>query len=327
MILKIVLILLAIWVFSYSAYWFDWQQWFNNFKEKNNLITGSCEKQCFIFLDKLWNNDKLNINLNFTWNWKFGYWFLIWKQVIPWKIFGIKWKNILNYDFIFSENKYFSQIPQKSELILIFEWNIDINKLSYKLIENWFIDNILLWWWDFWNMETLTPYSINLRYWVKILGTSILKYWYIIFFLFFLFTLFFKKYRKIDVYILFWLGLYLFIGFRNLITYTNITKTWLETYVYSDYENKKFFDLWDYIVFTDKVIKAIDQKKCNVYMKSIRDWPFKSHMISFYLKPCDIVNNISEADYVIYYKKNYKKNIKWNILVDYNGSYLLKLNK
>jgi len=143
----------------------------------------------------------------------------------------------------------------------------------------------------------------------------------------FIVSLFFKKYRKIDTIIILWFSIYLFISFRNLVTYSYITKTWLSDYSYSDYENKTFFDLWDYLVFTDKVLNFIKKENCSVYVESFQDWPFKSHMSSVYLRACEIVDDISKADYAVYYKKEYSNELKWTVLVNFNSSYLIKINK
>jgi hypothetical protein len=152
--------------------------------------------------------------------------------------------------------------------------------------------------------------------------------WYFFVFIAFIIWLFFIKDKK---YFFLYLSLYLFlfIGFRNTFTYFSITKEWLQNHTFSVYENKTFFDLWDYIVFTDKVGKALnlDDKNidtCNIYAASIRDWPFKSHFESVYLKPCELVDDLSKADYLIYYKKIPENTQKFKEILNFNGSYLLK---
>jgi len=125
------------------------------------------------------------------------------------------------------------------------------------------------------------------------------------------------------------LGIFLFIGIRNLVTYTWIVDQWIKNYTNASLENKTFFDLWDYITFTDNIRKELllDNKniKCKIFVDSFQDWPFTPHRDKLYLKPCTLVLTWSEADYSIFYKKNIATgDFQKTLLLEYNWSYLFK---
>lgn len=70
-------------------------------------------------------------------------------------------------------------------------------------------------------------------------------------------------------------------------------------------DERKFGELGDYIVVTDKVRQALDLdnvdawrgKTCTIYAKSNMSWPFDAHWASVYLRPCTVVKTGSLADY------------------------------
>jgi hypothetical protein len=68
----------------------------------------------------------------------------------------------------------------------------------------------------------------------------------------------------------------------------------LQSYVYQNDSDKKFFDLGDYITFTEKIREKLNLDKdknqnCKIFIDSFQDWPFKAHWESVYLKPCKVV--------------------------------------
>ncbi len=226
--------------------------------------------------------------------------------------------------------QYFSTIPNDSNLILLFNWNVnwelDIDANAFSIFEKF-----SQWWKDFRDMETYTPYSINLRYWVKINWISIVKYEYIVFIITSIFILIFKKWKKekkIKTIFYLWLWLFLFTWVRNTITYTSILNQWLKWF----YTDKTYFDLWDYIAFTDKVRAELDldnysKDDCKIYIDSFQDRPFVWHRESFYLKPCERVLTWDLADYKIYYKTEIpQEDLNKKILINSNNNYLLENN-
>lgn len=228
--------------------------------------------------------------------------------------------------------QYFSQIPNNANLIFLVNWKINGNlNIDANIFSIW--EKISQWWKDFRKMETFTPYSINLRYWVKMNWTSIIKYWYIIFIITWLLILLFKKWKKeqkLKTIFYVWIWIFLFIWIRNTITYTSILHQWLNWFN----SNKSFYDLWDYIQFTNEIREKLnlDSKKftkddCKIYINSYQEWPFTSHRESFYLKPCERVLTWELADYLIYYKTALSTDdSNKKILINHNNNYLLKNN-
>lgn len=302
-------------------------QWFTSIAETGNWIKFSCENQCIALAgDFLWN-DNLNLKWNLSWEWVIWYSFAVWQKMYQWDFIKVSWAGLIEKKFEFSKSPLFSQLPQDTKVLLIVQWKIDWN-LSFGISKNSFSESISAKWSDFWKNETLTPYSINLRYWIKISSTSIIKIMYILFLFALIWVLFIDK-KKREKYILFlWLGFFLFLSFRNILTineiYSKGTSSPNERNI-----SKSFFDLWDYISFTDKVRTNLkldsNPKGCKIFVDSAQDWPFVPHWSSVYLKPCEKVDDISKADYILIYKK--PNSWSGSLLLESDNSFLLKTNK
>ncbi len=308
------------------------QQWFSTYQELDGNMNFSCTSQCFALIGSLSGSDYVTLKWIFQWNGVIGYGFLAGQQIIPWETLQLNGWATLDQKFSFTKLSYYTQVPASAQMLLIIQGVITWNNVWMHLGFMDFYQKIGQSWTDFWKMETLTPYSINLRYGVKLMGTSIIQYGYWIFFLGALGILFFvrwnkeKKYRKI---FFLWIGIFLFIGIRNAITYTWIVDQWLKSYTYQSPDNKTFFDLWDYLTFTDKIRTTLwlDQwkKECKISINSLQDWPFKPHRTTFYLKPCSVVSTWLQADYIIsYHMPLTGELVNKTILLQFNGSYLLK---
>jgi len=67
----------------------------------------------------------------------------------------------------------------------------------------------------------------------------------------------------------------------------------LQQYTFASPDTKSFFDLGDYIVFTEKIRETLEldttKESCKFFVDSFQDRPFKSHWGSVYLKPCELV--------------------------------------
>ncbi len=326
------IILILIWLFSF---WFTFayqQQWFDNYTESNWSIDLQCSNQCFLLIWPVYENDFIRIYWNLQWNGLLWYGFLLGDQIYPWETIQVAWWSNIDQKFVLSNSQIYSQIPKDAQLLIAFQWNIIWNQIQIDAGIMWVFDQIWKAWSDFWEMETLTPYSINLRYWIKIFGESIVWYGYIIFLLAIVYVYFSPKYKRNRNQILFyvWLSIFLFIGIRNLVTYVNITYNWLKDFTFQQYDNKAFFDLWDYITLTDKIRKELNldiekNKDCSIFIDSFQDRPFKAHRENLYIKPCIWVMTWSEADYILYYKKPIlQQDQQKQILVEFNWSYLLK---
>ena len=152
-------------------------------------------------------------------------------------------------------------------------WNLELEAGKFS-----FGQKVSQWRKDFWQMETFTPYSINLRYWVKLMWTSIVKYGYILFIIAAILILIFKKWKKEKKFRMIfyvWLWLFLFIWIRNVITYTSILNQWLSWFK----EDKTYFDLWDYIAFTDKIRTELNldsnnlsKDDCKIYIEKQKNY-------------------------------------------------------
>lgn len=308
------------------------QQGFAQFQELDGNMDFACTGQCFALIGSPAGADYISLNGTMQGNGSVWYGFVAWQQIVPGETFPIDWSTAIDKQFSFSALPFYSQIPKTAQVVFIVQWMIAWNQVYAGLGFMNSYQKIWQWWKDFWKMETLTPYSINLRYGVKILWVSLLKYGYWLFFFAALYILLFVKwdskikFRKICFR---GLGIFLFIGIRNLITYTWIVDQWIQTYVTPSMDKKTFFDLWDYIPFTDKIRKALyldsEKKSCKIYVDSFQDRPFRAHRQNLYLKPCSLVLTWSEADYAIFYKKPLSSgDLQKTVLVEYNWSYLLK---
>ncbi|MFZ2150418.1 MAG: hypothetical protein WAZ12_04570 [Candidatus Absconditicoccaceae bacterium] len=329
---KIIFILIGL--VSFIGFSFAYQQQgFDNYNELNGSLNFQCSTQCFILIGPVVQNDFININGNLQGNGILGYGFLVGEQIYPGETIQINGGGNIDQKFVLSNAKVYGQMNGDAQLVLLLQGNI----IGDQVIINGGImdifDNIGLLWNHFRKIEPLTPYSINLRYGIQLFGTSIVKLGYIMFIVFSLWLFLFSGYKKEKKHaklLYLGLGLFLFIGARNLITYTNITYEGLKNYTFQSIDNKSFFDLGDYIVFTDKIRKNLNldtniNKQCKIYVDSYQDRPFKSHRDSLYLKPCKVILTGNESDYIIYYKKPIiSGDLQKSILVNFNGSYLLQ---
>lgn len=319
---------MLIWVsFAYQ------QQWFSQYQEWADWISFDCQNQCVI---ALWQKDKIDyLDLDWTvkWNWVIGYWFFIWDQISLLNQYDVVVSSNINDSMNFVEYKqYFSSIPWNTDLILLvngnLNWNIKLDSGKFS-----FGEKLSQWWNDFRKMETYTPYSINLRYWVTLIWTSIIKYGYILFIIVSIRALIFKKWKKekkFKTIFYVWLWMFLFIWIRNVITFTSILNQWLSWFK----EDKTYFDLWDYIAFTDEIREELKldsnnftKDDCKIYINSFQEWPFVTHRENFYLKPCEHVMTWDMADYMVYYKTEIpSEDLDKKILINFNNNYLLENN-
>ena len=172
--------LLFFFLFSWFSYWYQ-QQWFSQYQEWSDWISFFCKNQCVIMLWQKDEIDYLDLNWNVKWNGIVSYWFLFWDQISLLNQYEVVVSSDINELINFVEYKqYFSSIPWNTDLILLVNgnvnWNIRINAGKFSLGQKFSQG-----WKDFRKMETYTPYSINLRYWITLMWTSIVKYWYILF--------------------------------------------------------------------------------------------------------------------------------------------------
>lgn len=318
-------------LFAFPSFAEYQQQGFSQFQTLDGNIHFVCAEQCFALMGPVEGADFVQLQWRLEGQGVIGYGFLVGEQVVSAHTINIDGVGHIDQQFSFDELPFYSQLPHDVQLVFLVQWNVSGRWFSLDRGYMTLFHKIGQWWKDFWKMETLTPYSINLRYGVKLLWTSIVEYGYRLFVLATLYILFFvkwdkeKKYRKI---FFLGIGIFLFIGIRNLVTNIWIVHQWLTSYTYQSYDNKNYFDLGDYIVFTDKIRKTLQldewKKTCKIFVDSFQDWPFKSHRDMLYLKSCDIVLTWSEADYLVYYRKPVATgDMQKTVLLQFHGNYLL----
>lgn len=311
----------------HSTYWYE-NQGFENYSETQNGITFECKNQCFLILGNTSKSDSLEINWKFLWNGVLWYGFVNGNEIIPWIITEIQNNSLKNNLFHMRDQPFYSQISNDIISVVIFQWPLKSENMNLKIKKFTFWEKLNSYWNNFTNIEPLTPYTINLRYGVKIWSTSIVWIAYIVLIIF-LWILFFTKKINTTNILIFWIILFLFISFRNLVTNFSITKQWLTDYSFQSVENKIFFDSWDYYSFIEQVRNTLDLdsqkwKKCFIYVDSFRDWPFVGRLETVYAKPCYLTNEKEKADYFIFYKKEIPQDFEWELLLEYSSSYLLK---
>ena len=217
--------IIYIFVCCVSLIWFCFgyeQQWFLQYQEGSDWgISFECENQCVI---TIWQKDKidyLSLDWIVNWNGTVLYGFLIWDQISILNQYNVTLSSQINESINFIEYKqYLSSIPWETNIILLVSWSVNWN-LKINADKFSFGQKMSQWRKDFWNMETYTPYSINLRYWVKLMWTSIIRYGYILFIFAAILILIFKKWKKEEKFRMVfyvWLWMLLFVWIRNLIT-------------------------------------------------------------------------------------------------------------
>lgn len=314
---------------SYAVYQ---QQWFSQFQESDDGIQFVCEWQCVALIAPLAGSDYVDLQGRVQGSGIVGYGFLVGQQIAPAQTLPVWWTTSIDQRFTFNELPFYSQIPQDAQLVLFADGSVQTSHITLQL---WYLgtaQRIVQWRHDFWSIETLTPYSINLRYWVSLLWIPLLHYAYWLFIIVVFGVIVLVKWnrqKKFRLLCFWWLGVFLFMGIRNVITYTWIVQQWVKQYTLAPDISKIFFDLWDYPTFTDHIRKTLlldtQPQTCKILLHSYQDWPFKAHREHLYLKPCTLTLTWSEADYLIYYHMPIISGDQSKpILLQYHDNYLLQ---
>lgn len=197
------------------------------------------------------------------------------------------------------------------------------NILKIESITSFYLESFL-------KYEWLKPSSINFHYWVYIFWTSIVKVFYIfsIFWIIFLFFIWSLNIRN-SFYLV--LSLFLVISFKNFFDYSKIYFTWFRDFHLADDWNKKFHNMFDYYEFTQKsrmimwIDKTWKEKSCKFYWECFSSRPYCSYWKSTFLRPCNYTSEISDADYILLFKRVIPEDLKRKeILYTQNKNYLLK---
>jgi len=287
------------------------QQWFSSITENNWEISFNCKKQCLIWVKKLDNIKKLKISWDFKGNGIIAYWFLIWQNFIPWKQ-----KKVKNHiSFYLEDNRFYNKIPKKSIIILVFNWNVSWKNVTIKTSNTIEFKKIIK---DFFKIEWITPYIINLKYWWKVLWIPSTKFFTYLALIFIVLVLLFVKNNKFKYVLYISIMLTAILAIKNLYEYITVTKNNINNFnIWS-----KVFYLWDYYSFIKEVRKNIDFKNCSYKFISYQWWPFSTWSKNVYLKPCSYSN--ANPKYIIIYKTGIPKQYS-NCKTIYNKSYNLIL--
>lgn len=322
---------LSLLFFNWYCFWYQ-HDWFLKYQEWEEWIKFECEERCVITLWERKNLELLTLNWTITWrgvfivtskNWGRD-WLLYRDELFPYK------KPYIYFD---NYEKLLYGVPRDKDLLIEFLWNIKWN-LNVNLISYSFLQKILKSRREFWEMETFNYGGMNFRNWVSIWWHNIVEYGYIFFILavisILIISLIFRKLKKEKIFKLIfyvWLCMFLFIWFRNIITWTVLLKQWLSWFR----DNYNLFQLKDYIWFVVKVrnklhLDDFEKNDCKIFIKSdklLYNWAVDLHW-EYFFEPCERVYSSDLADYVLYAgveieAEDYGK----DVLVEYNGRYLL----
>ena len=313
---KFILILLfTFFLFFTKAFAVDikFYQWFDKFSTINNWINFICNSQCVIWIDELKYYKKLEIKWNLYWTWKVELAFLINNKLVPADIRLLKNNNII---FYFTDFKFYNQIPKNAIITLIFLWKIKGNDVKIELSNKlWFFKMVK----DFFRIEWITPYIINLKYWGKLFNIPEIKFltYFWLIFIWLILLLSIKNKFKYTLYVLLILTSIVF--FKNLYEYIIVTKQNIENFQ----NHKTVFYLNDYYNFIKDIRNLIDFNDCTYNVLSYQNWPFATWSKNIYLKPCKYVS--INPEYVIIYKDKIPMKYRaCNILYNKNYNLLLK---
>lgn len=316
---------------TYAAYQ---PQGFTVYQENpDGTINFSCEQQCFLLMGPLGSQDRLRVQGTFQWAGQIGYGLLVGQQVYPGEAVPVA-NSLQELSWAFAKHPAFAQLP-KATTSVVFVANSQVTTTNARL---WteklsFTQSLAQWWNDFRTNEPLRPYSINLRYGVKVWNTPLFKLFYRLFALSILWVVFTvrnaekRKHTVIAISI----TLILLFTYRNLWNRTDWTRTWLRSYTFASAQQKSFYDLGDYPVFVDHMRKTLglDEKfgqgECTIYFDAFQERPFKVHADTVYSKPCEPAIDKDNAQYIVYYKKPIDSDrTDKPVLLEFNGSFLIQ---
>lgn len=327
------------WSLAHAQTQKDWkQQWFSTFSVQWNAVTFTCEQQCILVMDQLTQYDYLNIIGKVTGHGTIWFWFLVGTQFVPGVLRNFQDTYTFPGKYFFSDTQQFPSIPKTANVTFIVQGSGATQDLTFVLGSAGPLE------WagrartSFRRNEPMTPYSINLRKWVIIGGKSIVHYAYILCLVLWLY-IFIKRWnnaRSKDIIakqlFIACFGIFLLVWMRNLATVVSITAWGVKNLYPETRETATYFELGDYIVFTEKVREELkldeiiqENRACKIYAEWLSNRPYIVHRRSVYLKPCSLVENRDQADYVLYYKKQPVEPItNENLILSFQGSYLLK---
>lgn len=289
------------------------QQGFSEYNEgADGSMTFSCGSQCAVLLDDLAGKEVLSINGEITGSGSIGYGYLVGQTVYPANLTpfssetnGAQWS--------FNEDAIYSQVAgqEGAKVVFLVYGRVAGKNISVSLGSKTFSQRVSSARKNFWRSEALAPYSINLHYGPAVGGRSrpFFASWLII-----LGTIGVLIYRKritdaLPIALTVALVVMTLGGIRLMTDNVDNTSYGRKHFVRPADEQKRFFDLQDYIAVTQQVRAKLEldnvekrkDTKCTIQATAVQDWPFRAHWQSVYLRPCELVLTGSMADYTLTY--------------------------
>lgn len=301
------------------------QQGFLSYEEKEGQINFQCKAQCVINLGAKWSNNLISLN-HLKGNGTIIAGVMNGTQFVP-----ISQQTIQEGQ---THTKLSLISPQLAgpgleniQINLVINGDISWNGSTLSFVSANFIDKIGMGWKEYRAKEGQTFYGINLRYGQKILGTSVVVYWYWICVLGLIY-LYFKKRLSFAKFLSLAFLIYLCIAIRNQIDYTQATSAVINSYTQAPEWSKTYGNLGDFYEYVAKARKEIKlddgtTKTCKAYYECAQERPFCVHMWTVFIKPCEKTDSASTSDYQLYYKKTPTNPVGTKI-VDFNWSFVYK---
>ncbi len=277
------------------------QQGFTNFEDKNNHVSFLCEKQCFILLWTLDNNDYIELNWIIEWKGKIWYWFLNWIEIIPWNFFEISQNKNIKEKLVFSKFASFSQIPKQIQIVLIIDWNLKWDKIKIDLLNFNFIESFLNWFNEALEYREYNPRTINFLEWPMWNGKYINEafFWLIIFLLFITIIWYFIIWKNKKYCIYFWVWVLAFFWiFFDFFSTVNEMKIWKNTISAKNImENWRLGKTSDFYSFLDFIKTKVPSKEKWFF---IAPYPFESEG-KYHIYPDVKFDSINKVKYIFWY--------------------------
>ena len=124
-----------------------------------------CTGQCFVLIGPLAGSDSISLNGDLQWSWLVWYGFLVGQQIAPGETIQINWKTMVNQQFIFAKNQYYSQIPQWAQVLMIVQGAVAWSHINIGFWTLSFFDKFTNWFKQALEYKEYNPRTINFLEW------------------------------------------------------------------------------------------------------------------------------------------------------------------
>lgn len=283
------------------------QQWFNQFSESGDTISFWCQNSCVLMLGEKEDNDLIRVaGGTHQWDGQWGYGYLLWQN-----IYASTLLPAASYEWSFADDPIYKQLPAgENKVLFLVTWPLKADNVQIEMRQRGQWEAFGWAWKRFWNVENIAPYSVNLHHGPMIGSWSWPFFGFIVMLIAVVIIYIVRKKMTLKQIIT-----------SACVVLVTIMIVWGVRLLYDDIrivnstqrqfssESRKFLELNDYIAVTEKLrdylhldnISEWKDKKCSIYAKSNADWPFVAHWWAVYLRPCEIVQTWSVADYALFY--------------------------